>query len=91
MAFELQRPGEARAYSVDWDDAWLATGDTLASATWAITPSSGVTVSDLGEASNVASARVSGLSRGQHYRLTCTMVSTDGETGEQSIAIRCDY
>jgi len=92
MPFELQTPSENLTWSVDWDDGpWLATGDSVASASWAITPATGVTVVDLGNAANVSSAQVSGLTRGQHYRLTCTMVSTLGETGEQSIAIRCDF
>ncbi len=91
MAFELQTPGEALTWSFDWDDGpWLATGDSLFSATWAISPT-GPTVTDLGEASNVSSVRVSGMTRGEIYRLTCDMVSNDGETGQQSIAIRCDH
>ncbi len=89
MAFELQTPGEALTWSFDWDDGpWLATGDSLSSATWAISPT-GPTVSDLGESSNVSSVRVSGMTRGKIYRLTCTMISTDGDTGERSIGFRC--
>ncbi len=89
MAFELQTPGEALTWSFDWDDGpWLATGDALSSATWAISPT-GPTVTDLGESSNVSSVRVSGMTRGEIYRLTCTMISTDGDTGERSIGFRC--
>ncbi len=89
MAFELQTPGEALTWSFDWDDGpWLATGDSVASATWAISPT-GPTVSDLGESSNVSSVRVSAMTRGKIYRLTCKMISTDGDTGERSIGIRC--
>ncbi len=89
MAFELQTPGEALTWSFDWDDGpWLAEGDSLSSATWAITPT-GPTVSDLGESSNVSSVRVSAMTSGEIYRLTCTMISTEGDTGERSIEFRC--
>jgi hypothetical protein len=90
MPHVLQTPGEALTWSIDWTE-WLASADTIASATWSITPSAGVTVTDLGESNPVSSARVSGLTRGQQYLLTCDMVSTLGETGQQSISIRCDH
>jgi hypothetical protein len=88
-AFRLQDPDEKLTYSVEWSP-WLATGDTIASASWAITPT-GPTVVDLGESGTVVSASVDGPTRGAIYRLTCDMVSANGETGQQSIAIRCDH
>ena len=87
--FRLIDPDEKLTYSVDWVD-WLATDDTISSATWAITPT-GPTVTDLSESGTRASASVQSATRGEIYRLTCDMVSTDGETGQQSIAIRCDH
>ena len=89
MAFELQDPAEALTWSFDWDDGpWLATDDSLSSATWAILPT-GPTVADLGESANVSSVKVSAMTAGKIYRLTCTMISTDGETGVQTIEFRC--
>ncbi len=88
-AFRLIDPDEKLTYSVDWVD-WLATSDVIASASWAITPT-GPTVTDLGESGTVVSASVESCTRGEIYRLTCDMVSNDGETGQQSIAIRCDH
>lgn len=85
--FRLQDPDETLAYSVDWG-TFLATGDTVSSASWEITPS-GPTVNDLGESGNVSSARVSGLTYGEIYILTCRMVTTDGETADRSFTIRC--
>lgn len=86
-AYRLHIVGEVETYSIDWDDDWLPSGDTLQSATWTISPS-GPTITDLGEASNVASVRVEGVTAGVLYRLTCSMVSTGGETGKQRFAIR---
>ena len=88
-AFRLIDPDEKLTYSVEWT-SWLATSDSIASASWVITPS-GPTVSDLGESGTVVSASVESCTRGEIYRLTCDMVSNDGETGQQSIVIRCDH
>ena len=89
MTFVLQDPDETLTHSVDWV-SWLLSGDTISSGSWAITPT-GPTVVDLGESGTVVSADVSGCTRGVIYRLTCDMISNDGETGQQSIAIRCDH
>ena len=89
MAYVLQDPDETLTHSIDWVD-WLASGDSISSGSWAITPT-GPTVTDLGESAAVSSARVSGLTRGQVYRLTNTVISADGETGERSVTIRCDH
>ena len=91
MSFILQDPDESLTHSVDWVD-WLPTGDAVASASWAITPT-GPTVTDLGESGTIVSADVSGCTRGVIYRLTCDMVSdaASAETGQQSIMIRCDH
>ncbi len=88
-AFRLIDPDEKLTYSVEWS-SWLATSDTISSASWAITPT-GPTVTDLGESGTVVSASVESCTRGEIYRLTCDLVSADGETGQQSIAIRCDH
>ncbi len=88
-AFRLIDPDEKLTYSVEWS-SWLVTGDAIASASWAITPT-GPTVTDLGESGTVVSASVESCTRGEIYRLTCDMVSDNGETGQQSIAIRCDH
>ena len=88
-AFRLIDPDEKLTFSVEWSP-WLATDDTITSASWAITPT-GPTILDLGESGTVVSASVDNCTRGEIYRLTCDMVSTDGETGQQSIALRCDH
>jgi hypothetical protein len=85
----LQDPLEVLTHSQNWN-SWLASGDTLASATWTVTPSTGVTLTDLGESGGVASAQVSGMTRGTTYKLTCSAVSTLGETGVRSLAIVCE-
>ena len=97
MKFILQDPDETLTHSIDWV-SWLDSAasppDTMSSASWAISPndaSPAPTVADLGESGTVVSVDVSGLVRGEIYRLTCDMVSVAGEIGQQSIHIRCDH
>lgn len=89
MGFKLQDPDETLTHAFEWTE-WLASGDTIASASFVITPT-GPTVNDLGDSGTVSSAEVLGCTLGVIYRLTCSMVSTDGETGQQSDVIRCDH
>lgn len=91
-AYSFQRTGETKNHSVDWGD-WLDGSDSIASATFALTPavnSPAETVVDLGESGNVSTARISNLMAGQVYTLTCTMISTGGEHGQQTINIRAE-
>lgn len=92
-AYRPQDPDETLTHSVDftpWLSESLSPTDTIASASWSISPNTGTTVTDLGESGNIVSASVSGLTRRQLYRLTCDMVSVAGETVQKSIVIRCD-
>ena len=88
-AFRLIDPDEELTYPMEWSP-WLATDDAIASASWSITPS-GPTVTDLGESGTVVSAKVEDCTYGVIYRLVCSMVSNDGETGRQSVIIRCGH
>lgn len=84
-----QTSNESASYSIDWSDA-LAASDSLSSGTWSIYPSSGVTVTDLGESGLVSSCRVSGLTRDTDYLLTNQVVTADGNTFERGITILCE-
>ena len=88
-AFRLIDPDEKLTFSVEWSH-WLATDDTISSASWTIVPT-GPTVVDLGESGTVVSASVESCTHGEIYRLTCDMVSNDGETGQQSFDLRCGH
>ena len=62
------------------------TGDTVASATWTITPAA-----TLGTPVNVSASskvRVSGLTLGKEYALTVHITGASGQQFEASIAIR---
>lgn len=88
MSYVLQSPDETKLHSYDWTDD-LASGDSISSDSWSISPSSGVTVSDQALSGNVSSTLISGLTRGEVYALTGEIVTADGETKRVGIAIRC--
>lgn len=89
MSYELQDPDEALTWSIDWTD-WLVQGDSISSSSWEITPA-GPTINDLGESGGITSARVSGPTRGQVYRLTNAIVTALGDTAERSVVLRCEH
>lgn len=82
---KIQDPAETLDYSLDWT-SWLA-GDTISTATWAITPT-GPTLSSPSVAGAVATTLVAGVAFATIYRLTCTVVTGMGRTSDRSITIR---
>jgi len=86
--YRLQDPGESLDHPIDWSD-WLQTGETISSVTGSISPSTGVTLSSFTEANTTSTVTVSGLTFGQVYRLTFTIVTNADRTGTWSLTIRC--
>ena len=86
MAYELQDPDGDPAYAFDFN-LWLASGDSIDTHVWTVTPT-GPVITDLGESAGVVSARLSGVLFGQVYRLGCAMTTTLGEKIKRSIDIR---
>lgn len=82
---KLQDAGETLDYSLDWT-AWLS-GDTINSASWAITPT-GPTLSAASVSGDVTTTFVAGVVFGQIYRLVCTVVTAMGRTSDRVITIR---
>ncbi len=87
-AFRTIAPAEKKIFSVEWS-SWLADGDTVASATWTISPT-GPSILDLGDSGTVSSVSVESCTFREIYRLKGLMVSTVGEKAEQTIEIRCN-
>ena len=92
MAYLLIGPGEALDYACDWSD-FLGSGgspaDTIAGASWSISPS-GPVLSGESFTSTNARVEVSGCSVGIVYRLTNAIQTTAGLSAERSITIRCE-
>ena len=86
-AFRTIAPAEKKTFAVEWT-SWLADGDTVASATWTISPT-GPTVTDLGESGTISSVSVESCTFRKIYRVKGLMTSAAGEIGQQTVEIRC--
>ena len=86
-------PNETETREVGFEDR-LATGETIASATWTTTPSGG---SHLTQVSSSASAdglgavwRFSGGVVGTWYEIVCRATTSAGNVLEETIILRCE-
>jgi len=82
MAFLLHDPDDSIRYSIDFAD-W----GTVSSAVWSVTPV-GPTVTDEGEATNIATASLADVEFGKTYELTCKATLSSSEIVSKSITIR---
>lgn len=88
MRVALQDPGETLPYTLDWSDFLGDDGATIDTADWAISPSSGPTLSLETQTDTTTTVYVDGLSHGVIYTLTGTIKTDGGVVGERSITIR---
>ena len=72
-------------YTVDWED-WLATGETISSATWTI-PSGLTDEENESNTTTSATAWVSGGSVGTEYQLVCKIVTSEAREDARTIRI----
>ena len=96
MPYRMQDPQAAPDYSYDWSDFLDEGGspsDTLATSVWSIEPTNDGSPTEpalSGDTTNVnvTSVFVTGIQRGQVYRLTNTVTTAMGRRDEWSITIR---
>jgi hypothetical protein len=80
-------PSATLDFTFDWS-AWLPTGDTISSVTWAI--STGVTLASSPAPSHTtttATTFVSGGTAGTSYILSCTITTAQGRIDTRSLTI----
>ena len=83
----LQDPTAILDHPVDWSD-WLQTGETITTATFSITPSSGVTLSGSSHTDTTSTVTVAGLAQGAIYRLSHHIATSVGREDTRSLTIR---
>lgn len=89
MSYHLHKPGETLDYSVDWQSLLEAANDTVSTVDWALAPAlPGQVLSASGDGFS-RSCKVSGLTAGLIYTLTCTATSAQGRIVSRGFAIRC--
>ncbi len=88
MNMHAKDPASTVDYSFDWS-AWLTSGETIADANWRIEPAGEGAPELLNpvEAGPQRGIHVSGGMRGHRYRLTCTIETDAGRTGERSLTL----
>lgn len=87
MAYLLHDPSEDLNYSFNW--ATRLGAATISTSIWAISPT-GPTIDTTSNTSTVTTAFVSGLTRGEVYRLINTVTTSTGTTERDSVTIRCE-
>ncbi|WP_262689789.1 phage fiber-tail adaptor protein [Kordiimonas aestuarii] len=88
MAMHAKDPSATVDYSFDWA-AWLTGGETITNADWRVDPAGddAPTLSNPVNGGHTRGILVSGGVRGARYRLTCTIETDAGRTGERSLSL----
>lgn len=97
MPYLLQDPDETLDYSCDWSD-FLDDGgspsDTISTSQWSIEPQTGSPqapeLSSSTTVGNVTTIFVSGCVRGETYKLTNRVVTSQGRTADRGMTILCE-
>lgn len=89
MSYHLHKPGETLDYSVDWQSLLEDANDTVASADWSLAPALPGQVLSASGTDFVRSCKVSGLTAGLIYQLTCRATSAQGRIAERGFTLRC--
>lgn len=79
----IQDPLAVLNYSFDWEEEWLAVGETIASRQWTITPAATLA------GDTTATCFVSGLVEGTTYYLTEHIVTNGNVQDERTVIILC--
>lgn len=88
MAVKLKDPDSVIDFGFNWATNYLATGETISTSTWAVTPSGLTLASTATNTTSQASIFVSGGTAGQIYRLANTITTSLSRTVERTIQIR---
>jgi len=82
----IKDPDSTLDYTFDWNQGWLATGDTITTSTWIATPS-GVTIVSSANTTTTATITISGGTHGVSYQLTNNVITANALTGERTIRV----
>lgn len=80
-------PNSVLDYGFDWS-TWLASGETLSSATWTIP--TGITSSSPQLGTDSAKIWLSGGTAGEEYIIACKVVTSANRTDERSFVVQVE-
>lgn len=86
MATYIKDPDAVLDYKFDWS-SWLASGDTISTAT--VTASSGLTVdsSSITDTNTTVTAWLSGGTAGTKYAVTCHIVTAQDREDDRTVSV----
>lgn len=82
----LKDPDAVLDYSFDWDDGYLAAGETISTSTMIAT--TGITIDDDTNDTTTATVWLSGGTVGEDYTVTNRITTSASRTDDRSIRIR---
>ena len=82
----IKDPGSILDYTIDWDQGWLAGGETISTSVWKISPT-GLTQDSEAETTTTATITVSGGTHAVSYYVTNVITTSAARTGERTIRI----
>lgn len=90
MTVYIKDPDAVVDYTIDWNDGYLETGETITSSQWSIEPTEtdGLSEDASSNDNTTASITLSGGVTHHTYRVTNRITTTGGRTDERSLTIR---
>jgi hypothetical protein len=85
MSTHLKDPDERLDYTEDWDDEYLAVGETISSVTYTVP--SGITNYSTSNTTTTTTIWLSGGTHGQEYLVSTRITTSAGRIAERSIKI----
>lgn len=80
-------PNAALYYGFDWSD-WFASGETIDTVVWTVP--AGLTGGTEANDGEVVKILLSGGTAGEEYEVSARITTTDGQTDERTLLIRCE-
>jgi hypothetical protein len=85
MTVFIKAPAAVLDYTVNWNDGYLAAGETISTSSWTVDPLAAVTVASETHDTTTATVTVSGGAAGTVVRLVNRIVTSLGRTDERAI------
>ncbi len=91
MAIFLKDPQAVLDYTIDWNDGYLTTGETISTGTtnsvWAVS-SSGITIDSEGQTTTTTTLTLSGGTHGVMYKATNRVKTSGGRTDDRTVYVK---
>lgn len=91
MSVYVLDPSDVLDFQHDWDDNWLAAGETISASTWTISPTGpNITSPAPSNTTTTTTCWVSGCTLGQVYRLVNHITTSASRQTDRTVVIRCE-